>query len=84
MRNDYCCQGVRSLAKAKVIIKRDRCKGCEICISVCPKNILAIDDVEVNINGYHAVKIVDESECIACASCGIMCPDGAINIYKEQ
>lgn len=75
---------MNKLAGAKVIIKKDRCKGCEICISVCPKNILAIDDVDVNINGYHAVKIIDEDECIACASCGIMCPDGAINIYKEQ
>lgn len=77
-------KGVRILAKAKVVIKKDRCKGCELCISVCPKNILAIDDTEVNANGYHAVSVVNEDECIACASCGLMCPDGAINIYKEQ
>ena len=69
-------KGVRILAKAKVVIKKDRCKGCELCISVCPKNILAIDDTEVSV--------VNEDECIACASCGLMCPDGAINIYKEQ
>lgn len=75
---------MRSLAKAKVVIKKDRCKGCELCVSVCPKNILAIDDIEVNSSGYHAVRVVDEDECIACANCGIMCPDGAINVYKEQ
>lgn len=75
---------MRVLARAKVVIKKDRCKGCELCVSVCPKHILAIDDTEVNANGYHAVKITDEDECIACISCGLMCPDGAINIYKEQ
>ena len=25
-----------------------------------------------------------EEECIACGSCGIMCPDGAINIYRVE
>ena len=53
------------MAKAKVVIRKDRCKGCELCISVCPKHILAIDDTEVNINGYHAVNIIAEEECIA-------------------
>ena len=38
------------MAKAKVVIRKDRCKGCELCISVCPKHILAIDDTEVNIS----------------------------------
>lgn len=53
------------MAKAKVVIRKDRCKGCELCISVCPKHILAIDDAEVNINGYHAVNIIAEEEGIA-------------------
>ena len=51
------------MAKAKVVIRKDRCKGCELCISVCPKHILAIDDTEVNVNGYHAVNIITEEEC---------------------
>jgi 2-oxoglutarate ferredoxin oxidoreductase subunit delta len=72
------------LAKGKVIVKKDRCKGCELCISVCPKSVLAIDDVDVNANGYHAAKVVNEKDCIACANCGMICPDGAISVYKEQ
>ena len=70
------------MAKAKVVIKRDRCKGCELCISVCPKHILAIDDTEVNVNGYHAVTITKEEECIACASCAKICPDSIITVEK--
>ena len=70
------------MAKAKVVIKRDRCKGCELCISVCPKHILAIDDMEVNVNGYHAVTITKKEECIACASCAKICPDSIITVEK--
>ena len=72
------------MAKGIVVIKKDRCKGCEMCISVCPKGILELDDESVNNSGYHAIKVTNEEECIACASCGLICPDGAINIYKEQ
>ena len=77
-------EGVSILAKGKVVIKAERCKACELCVSVCPKGILKIDDVEINKQGYHPVCIVSEEDCIACGSCGIMCPDGVINVYKED
>ena len=70
------------MAKAKVVIRKDRCKGCELCISVCPKHILAIDDTEVNINGYHAVNIIAEEECIACAAAAL-CVRMVPSIYTE-
>ena len=28
---------------AKVTFNSDRCKGCELCTTVCPKHIVAID-----------------------------------------
>ena len=28
---------------AKVTFNTERCKGCELCVSVCPKHIVAID-----------------------------------------
>ena len=71
------------MAKGKVVVNRDRCKGCELCISSCPKNVLAIDHHEVNVQGYHAVAVVNGDDCIACISCAIMCPDGALTVYKE-
>ena len=71
------------MAKGIVVIRKDRCKGCELCVSSCPKGVLAIDHEEVNVQGYHAVTVVDADACIACGSCVIMCPDGALNVYKE-
>lgn len=72
------------MAKGKLTIREDRCKGCELCVSVCPKNILVLEEVKVNKKGYHNVYVTDPDECIACASCALMCPDGIINVYKEE
>lgn len=65
-----------------VVFDRDKCKGCELCISVCPKKILAVDD-RPNIKGYCPASCVDESQCIACASCAMICPDSVISVYKD-
>ncbi|MDD6919628.1 MAG: 4Fe-4S binding protein [Eubacteriales bacterium] len=72
------------MAKGKLTIRTDRCKGCKLCVSVCPKQILALEEVKVNAKGYHNVYVVDQDACIACGSCGIICPDGVINVYKEE
>ena len=72
------------MASSKVTINTERCKGCELCASVCPKQILAIGTHGVNAKGYHPIEVTDMDACIACASCAMMCPDGAISIMKEE
>ena len=62
---------------------RDRCKGCELCVSVCPKGILALDTAATNVKGYHPAAVTDVSLCIACASCAKICPDSVITVEKE-
>ena len=69
--------------KAILEFDRDRCKGCELCISVCPKNILALDKTTVNKKGYYPATVTDIEQCIACASCARICPDSIISVYKE-
>ena len=68
----------------KLIFNRDKCKGCELCVSFCPRKILAIDDKEVNAKGYHPATVTDMSQCIGCASCAMMCPDCCISIYELE
>ncbi len=73
------------MARGKLVIRADRCKGCELCASVCPKKILEIDNKTINRKGYHPIGITYEDECIGCAACAVMCPDGVINVYiKDQ
>ncbi len=59
------------MAKAKTNV--ELCKGCYMCVSVCPKK--AIRPVEkVNKKGYSTIA-VDEDLCIGCGMCYKVCPD---------
>ena len=67
---------------AKVTFDSDRCKGCELCTTVCPKHIVAIDQNVINRKGYHPAHCKDMESCIGCAFCATMCPDVAITVEK--
>ena len=69
--------------RAVLIFDRDRCKGCELCIAVCPRQILALDLSTINKKGYHPAGVTDIEKCIACACCARMCPDSVITVEKE-
>lgn len=72
------------MAKASIMIEKEKCKGCGICVSVCPKGLLFLDESYINLKGIHAARISDINQCIACGTCGFMCPDGVITIEKEE
>ncbi len=68
---------------AKVTFREERCKGCGQCIIACPKQIISFSQ-NLNEKGYHPATITEEDMklCIACASCGRMCPDYVITVEK--
>lgn len=63
--------------------ERDKCKGCELCISVCPKGILGLDSA-ANLKGYSPAYCKEPESCIGCASCAKICPDSIITIMKDE
>lgn len=65
----------------KIVIDTERCKGCQLCINVCPKKIIAVCD-KVNKKGYFPALFIDEKKCTACAVCAKICPDVAIEVYR--
>lgn len=67
----------------KVLFNKEKCKGCELCISFCPKKIIHLDP-EVNAKGFHPAGITEMEECIGCTSCATMCPDCCIRIYQLE
>ena len=67
---------------AKLTINEDACKGCGLCIAVCPKKILRLHVEKLNTKGYHPVELIDPKLCIACASCARMCPDVIFTVEK--
>ena len=69
------------MAKGKVTINEEICKGCGLCVSVCPKKVLDIKKTKINSAGYNPAEMIGE-DCIACTSCAKMCPDCAIVVEK--
>ena len=67
---------------AKIIVKEETCKGCELCVNACPRKIIALAKDKINSKGYHPAKLLDESKCTGCASCAMMCPDVAITVER--
>ncbi len=68
--------------KYKWKIDTDRCKGCGLCVNVCPKSVLAISS-KVNTKGYFPVYQAHPEKCVQCTTCCIMCPDVAITIVER-
>ena len=65
-----------------VHVDRERCKGCELCIAVCPRKILRLHE-GMNSRGQHYASVVRRRDCIGCLQCADICPDAAIEVYEE-
>jgi len=70
------------MAKGKVTFFEDRCKGCGLCVSVCPKKIISLRTDRINVRGFNPAGVDNMDECIGCASCAIMCPDCVIQVER--
>ncbi|MFO7461422.1 MAG: 4Fe-4S binding protein [Desulfatiglandales bacterium] len=59
-----------------IVIRKDLCKGCGICVAFCPTHVLELGEDEK----ATAVRI---EECTACGLCEMRCPDLAIEVHAE-
>lgn len=70
-----------NISMAKIEIEKERCKGCGLCVGVCPEEVLAIG-TEINLGGYQYAAAVKAEACIGCCRCAEMCPDVAIAVWR--
>ena len=70
--------------KGAVVVNNERCKGCDLCVVACPANVLALQPKEVNDKVYQYAYMKNPDDCIRCARCGYVCPDGCITVYKVK
>jgi len=70
--------------KGAVVVDTERCKGCELCATACPFEVLSLHRREVNDKGYPYVYMKNPDACTGCASCGWVCPDACLTIYKKK
>ena len=66
-----------------VKIDAERCKGCELCLSACPKGVLGRSAAR-NGKGYYPAEVKKPADCVACAGCARICPDSAISVWREE
>lgn len=68
---------------AKIKIDKKRCKGCGLCVIVCPKKNLRADG-ELNESGLHPAVVIRQEDCTGCGFCFVMCPDACIVIEGDE
>ena len=67
---------------AKLTFKTDNCKGCGLCVDVCPKDVLRLSPDKINKKGHHPAEAYQPDLCVGCASCAMMCPDCIIKVER--
>jgi len=67
--------------KGRIEIDQGHCKGCEICISFCPKDVISLSE-RLNASGYLPVAFNSNGECTGCVICALVCPEAAIEVYR--
>ncbi|MBQ2870155.1 ferredoxin family protein [bacterium] len=66
----------------RVVIDSEKCKGCLLCVEVCPRNVLKKSET-YNSKGIYPVYAENKNNCIGCALCAKRCPDMAITeVYR--
>ena len=64
-------------------VDSNSCKGCRLCMEVCPKDIYALSS-ERSANGYIVVVPVRSQECTGCQLCEMTCPEMAITVKIKE
>ena len=66
----------------KIVIDTERCKGCGLCVVVCPKNSITISKIS-NKKGYFPAQ-PDNTNCSGCAACAVICPEAIIEVLRDD
>jgi len=72
----------------RIELDREACKACYLCVSVCPENLIQVSE-KLNQKGYYAAEFIEintneaDRRCTGCATCAVMCPDVAIEVYRD-
>lgn len=67
----------------KISVDKAFCKGCNLCIENCPKDVLAVS-TERGSAGFLVPLAVRPEACTRCLMCELICPDFAIVVDGER
>jgi len=66
--------------RGRVVVDRELCKGCYLCVRACPVKVL-VKDTEMNSTGTYPARPAADG-CIACGNCYEVCPDVCVEVYE--
>lgn len=66
----------------KVEVNPDWCKGCRICVELCPKDVFQMSK-EPAETAYFIAIVKRPELCTACYECELHCPDLAITVTSK-
>jgi 2-oxoglutarate ferredoxin oxidoreductase subunit delta len=71
------------MARGRIVVNTEACKGCELCVTICPSRLIQLAE-SFNSKGYRPAELVDpEDRCTGCTLCAMICPDAAITVFRE-
>jgi 2-oxoglutarate ferredoxin oxidoreductase subunit delta len=63
-------------------IDQDRCKGCALCTTACPRHLIVLGERKSDAESPVA-QIDNDENCTGCALCASICPDIAIKVFSR-
>ncbi len=60
----------------EIVVNREWCKGCGICVRFCPAEVLELDEDDKS-------SVVRPDACTMCQMCELRCPDLAIEVLID-
>jgi 2-oxoglutarate ferredoxin oxidoreductase subunit delta len=67
----------------EIVIDEKYCKGCFLCIAVCPQKVLARGEKRSRA-GYSLPRVENLEACVSCTLCEMTCPDLALTVVQEK
>lgn len=63
-------------------VDKELCKGCDVCVAVCPREAITLKPVEKDLDGTARASIIDIDlqKCDYHGECSATCPFGAIKV----
>lgn len=76
-------KSVSTNGEYSLVVNETWCKGCRICVDLCPTNTLEMIEARDRWEGA-IVKVVNMDACNGCGLCEVQCPDFAISVTAPE
>ena len=73
----------RKKAVREIIIDDQFCKGCNLCLEVCPRKVFTKSSKRSRA-GYSMPQAAEPEKCSVCFLCEMTCPDLALTVIEEK